>query len=71
MEAWLWLGLSGIVALGIGDYFNYRMYVILSPRYGSVLSTLSPAAALLLGIKLLDEHINLTGIIGMFIVSRI
>jgi drug/metabolite transporter (DMT)-like permease len=67
IQAWLWLGLSGIIALGIGDYFNYRMYVILSPRYGSVLSTLSPAAALLLGIKLLDEHINLVGIAGMII----
>lgn len=66
-QAWLWLGLSGVLALGIGDYFNYRMYVILSPKHGSVLSTLSPAAALLLGIKLLDEHINLVGISGMFI----
>ncbi|MEP7164515.1 MAG: DMT family transporter [Ferruginibacter sp.] len=67
LDAWLWLGLSGIIALGIGDYFNYRMYVILSPRYGSALSTLSPAAALLLGIKLLDENINLVGITGMII----
>ena len=67
LQAWLWLGLSGILALGIGDYFNYRMYVILSPKHGSVLSTLSPAAALLLGIKLLDEHINLVGITGMII----
>lgn len=66
-QAWLWLGLSGIIALGIGDYFNYRMYVILSPKHGSVLSTLSPAAALLLGIKLLDEHINIIGIAGMIL----
>ena len=67
IEAWLWLGLSGVLALGIGDYFNYRMYVILSPRYGSVLSTLSPAAALLMGIQLLGEHINFVGITGMII----
>ncbi|MEO6491189.1 MAG: DMT family transporter [Ferruginibacter sp.] len=65
--AWLWLGISGIVALGIGDYFNYRMYVILSPRYGSVLTTLSPAAALLLGSFMLRENINATGISGMII----
>ena len=67
VQAWLWLGASGILALGLGDYLNYRMYVILSPRYGSVLTTLSPAAALLLGINLLNEHINLAGIIGMLI----
>jgi drug/metabolite transporter (DMT)-like permease len=67
LQAWIWLGASGILALGIGDYLNYRMYVILSPRYGSVLTTLSPAAALLLGITLLNENINLVGIIGMAI----
>ena len=67
MDAWIWFGLSGIIALGLGDYFNYRMYVILTPRFGSALSTLSPAASLLLGIKLLDENINLVGIIGMII----
>lgn len=67
IQGWIWLGISGILALGIGDYFNYRMYVILSPRYGSVLTTLSPAAALLLGSLLLDEFINLAGVLGILI----
>jgi drug/metabolite transporter (DMT)-like permease len=64
-KGWLWLGLSGIVSLGIGDYFNLKMYTILSPRNGSALGTLSPASALLFGILLLDEHINFIGIIGI------
>lgn len=68
-HAWLWLGLSGILSLGIGDYFSYRMYVILGPRYGAVLITLSPAAALLGGIELLDQHINIIGITGMLITA--
>jgi drug/metabolite transporter (DMT)-like permease len=67
LEAWLWMGLSGIVALGLGDYFNYRMYVILTPRYGSVLATLSPASALLFGSLLLNEDINTVGILGLSI----
>jgi drug/metabolite transporter (DMT)-like permease len=67
VQGWLWLGLSGITALGIGDYFGLRMYTILSPRYGSVLTTLSPAMALLMGRLLLDERMNLTGIAGMAI----
>jgi len=66
-EAWLWLGISGILALGIGDYLNFRMYLILSPRYGTVLMALAPAASLLVGILLINETINLTGIIGMMI----
>ena len=66
-QAWLWFGLSGVLALGIGDYLNFRMFVILSPRFGSVLTALAPAAALLAGIILVDETINLTGIIGILI----
>jgi len=66
-QAWLWFGISGILALGIGDYLNFRMYVILSPRYGSVLMALAPAASLLAGILLINETINFTGIIGMAI----
>lgn len=64
---WLWLGISGILALGIGDYFGLRMYTILSPRYGSVLTTLSPAMALLMGIIFLNEQLNLIGLCGMAI----
>lgn len=65
LQAWLWLGISGILALGIGDYLNFRMYLILSPRYGSVLTALAPAASLLTGFILINETINLTGIVGI------
>ncbi len=66
-NAWLWLGLSGIISLAIGDYFSYRMYAILNPRLGSVLTTLSPATALIFGAVLLDEKMNTTGVIGILI----
>jgi len=66
-KAWLWLGFSGILALVVGDFFSFRSYAILSPQFGSVLTTLSPASALLFGILLVDEHINWVGIIGMLI----
>lgn len=66
-SAWLWLGLSGIVALVIGDFFSFRSYAILSPQKGSVLTTLSPTSALLFGIILVNEHINWIGIAGMCI----
>jgi len=66
-NGWLWLGLSGIVALVIGDFFSFRSYAILSPQHGSILTTLSPTSALLFGILLVDEHINWVGIIGMLI----
>ncbi len=67
LQAWLWLGLSGIVGLTIGDYFAFKMYAILGARIGSVLSTLAPAATLLLGSLLIGEHISWIGILGIII----
>ncbi len=67
LYAWFWFGLSGIVGLTIGDYFAFSMYAILGARIGSVLTTLAPAAALLLGFMLTDEHISIIGIIGIII----
>jgi drug/metabolite transporter (DMT)-like permease len=67
IKGWLWLGISGIVALVIGDFFSFRSYAILSPQHGSVLTTLSPASALLFGIILVKENINWVGIVGMLI----
>ena len=66
-HAWIWLGLSGIVGLALGDYFAFKMYAILGARTGSVLTTFSPAAALVFGRFLLDEKINFVGISGMLI----
>lgn len=66
-KGWLWLGASGILALVVGDFFSFRSYAILSPQLGSVLTTLSPASALLFGILLVNEHINWIGIAGMII----
>jgi len=67
MQAWLWLGFSGIVGLTFGDYFAFAMYAILGARVGSVLTTLAPAAALLLGTLLVGEHISWIGIAGIVI----
>lgn len=65
LHAWLWLAASGITAIGIGDYFSYRMYTIIGPRNGSALATVSPAAAFLFGIALLNEHLDIIGLAGM------
>jgi drug/metabolite transporter (DMT)-like permease len=67
IQAWLWLGLSGIVSLVVGDYLSFKSYAILKPQKASVITTLSPTTALLFGIVLLNEKINAIGIIGMLI----
>jgi drug/metabolite transporter (DMT)-like permease len=66
-EQWMWLGISGIVGLTLGDYFAFTMYAILGSRTGSLFTTFAPGAALLFGYLLLDERINLAGFAGIII----
>lgn len=64
---WIWLGLSGVIGLSVGDFFSFSAFVYLGPGLGSIFATLAPAVALVSGILLLNEKINLTGILGMII----
>lgn len=64
---WFWLGLSGIIGLTIGDFFAFNAYRILGSSRTSLFSAFAPVAALLLGILMLGETINLAGIMGMMI----
>ncbi len=65
LHAWMWLGLSGVIGLTIGDHFGFAGFVILGPRLGSVLSTFAPGATLLLGYFLTNDRLNWIGITGM------
>ncbi len=39
---WLWLGLSGVIGLALGDAFYFQSLVALGPRLGSLLLSLAP-----------------------------
>lgn len=67
LGAWLWLGLSGIIGLTIGDHYGFAMYAILGPRLGSVLTTFAPASTLIISYFLIGEVLSWIGILGMFI----
>jgi drug/metabolite transporter (DMT)-like permease len=69
LNNWIWLGLSGIIGLTLGDYFGFTMYAIIGTRLGSLFASLSPGAALLFAYILLGETINYIGIIGIIITS--
>jgi len=64
-HALLFLGLSGIVGLSIGDTFYFRCLVILGPRRGSLMMTLSPVMTALIAFVVLGERLSLTAIAGM------
>lgn len=62
---WLWLGISGIVGLSIGDLFGFTSLRILGARRQSVVGTSAPAAAAIAAYFLLGESLTITDIIGM------
>jgi drug/metabolite transporter (DMT)-like permease len=67
LERWLWLGVSGIVGLAIGDLFLFQAYVTIGPRLGLLFLSLSPALASVLAWLLLGERLSLSKITGILV----
>lgn len=65
LEHWLWLGLSGIIGLSIGDYFAFCAYQQVVGSTASLFTTFAPGAALLGGWLVLGEGISGIGLTGM------
>jgi drug/metabolite transporter (DMT)-like permease len=66
-HAWLWLGLSGLIGLVLGDYFLFKAYSILSSRIAMLIMTTVPPMTALIGWLLLGEKMTLLHIFGMFL----
>ena len=64
---YLFLGLSGIIGFTIGDYFSFSSFKLLGPKLGSLYTTFAPGAALLAGYLILDQTMNLIGVLGILI----
>ncbi len=65
---WLWLGLSGIVGLVMGDYFLFRSYSLIGSRFAMLIMTLAPPMAAIFGYFILGESLNILQMAGMVIV---
>jgi len=66
-DTYLWLSLSGLVGLVIGDSFLFRAYVILGPRSSMILMTLAPVVSSILAFVLLGEVLSPIQILGVII----
>jgi drug/metabolite transporter (DMT)-like permease len=62
---WFWMGLSGIVGLGIGDSGLFAAYVLLGPRRPLLMMALAPLFASVGAYLMLGEVIPPLGIIGI------
>ena len=62
---WFWMGLSGIVGLGIGDSGLFAAYVVIGPRRSLLMMALAPIFAALSAYILLGETIPALGDAGI------
>lgn len=64
-EHWLWLGISGIIGLGIGDFGLFSAFVTIGPRRTVLIMALSPVFASLGAYILTGETILPAAVAGM------
>lgn len=66
-KALIYLTLSGIIGLAIGDTFYFRCLVILGPRLGSLMMALAPVMTALCAYFLIGERLGLMAIGGILV----
>ena len=62
---WLWLSLSGIIGLSLGDAFLFQSLISVGPRLGSLLLSLAPIFGSVIAWIFFGEKLNLLQIIGI------
>ena len=64
-EQWFWMGLSGIVGLGLGDFGLFAAYVLIGPRQALLLMASSPIFAAVSAFIMLGETFPSLAILGV------
>jgi drug/metabolite transporter (DMT)-like permease len=65
IERWVWLSLSGIIGLALGDMFLFSAYEHIGPRLGMLLLSLAPVISALLAWLFFGETLRAGQIAGM------
>lgn len=64
----LWLGLSGVFGLAIGDSFYYKGIMLAGPRRASLMLAVTPVGASLLAWPVLGETLDVLAVAGIAVV---
>lgn len=64
---WIWLGLSGVVGLVLGDSFLFQSYLWIGPRLGMLMMSLAPIIAAFLAAIFLGESLVLRQWLGVLL----
>ncbi len=66
-ERWLWLGLSGIVGLVLGDLFLFQAYISIGPRLSTLIMSLAPVISAILAWLFFGELLRPFQIVGVLV----
>ncbi len=64
-QRWMWLSLSGLIGLAIGDAFLFQSYLSVGPRLGTLLLSLSTIFGVLEARIFLGETLRISQILGI------
>ena len=64
-HAWGWLAVSGLVGFTFGDLCLFRAFVVLGPRLSTLIMSLAPVFAAVLGWAVLGEVLGPLDLVGM------
>ncbi|MFK7769554.1 MAG: DMT family transporter [Mariniblastus sp.] len=66
-DAWLWLAISGLIGVAIGDTFYFRSLQILGPRRALMMATTAPLFSAVLGFAILQEDLQFFAVVGIIV----
>lgn len=66
-EHWMWLSISGVIGLVLGDAFLFQAYVLIGPRLSMLLMSLAPVIATLTSWFFLKEILEWWQLIGIVV----
>jgi drug/metabolite transporter (DMT)-like permease len=64
---WIWLSLSGVIGLSLGDVFFFQSLISIGPRLGSLLLGLAPIFGSIIAWAFFGETLSLMQIIGILL----
>jgi len=64
---WLWLSISGILGLTLGDYFLFKSYAMITSRKSQLVMTMVPVITVILGWTLMSEKLSKMNLLGITI----
>ena len=67
IQNWLWLSISGIVGLTLGDYFLFKAYAMITSRKSQLVMTLVPVITIFFGWILMNEKLSVANILGVLV----